>query len=120
MIRSIDAGSPLPPFEQLRRQIVESVRSGDLVPGAKLPTVRGLADELGLAPNTVAKAYRELERGEVIVTRGRRGSYIAATGDPTRRQAQTAATEYAALIRQLDLTIEDGLQIVTAALRSGA
>ncbi|SCE03706.1 regulatory protein, gntR family, partial [Streptomyces sp. SolWspMP-sol7th] len=58
---AVDAASALAPYEQLRAQIAEQARSGALPAGYRLPTVRGLAQELGLAANTVAKAYRALE-----------------------------------------------------------
>ncbi|RUQ87977.1 GntR family transcriptional regulator [Labedella gwakjiensis] len=112
----IDPASATAPFEQLRTQIVDAVRSGALVAGTKLPTVRKLADDLGLAPGTVARAYRELERDEVIETRGRHGTFVAATGDPTQRQAQAAATAFADRARQLGLTPDDALGYARAAL----
>jgi DNA-binding transcriptional regulator YhcF (GntR family) len=112
----IDPASATAPFEQLRTQIISGVKDGTLVPGAKLPTVRNLADELGLAPNTIARAYRELERDDVIETRGRNGTFIAATGDAGHRHAQQAATAYAERTAQLGLTTTEALAIVTAAL----
>lgn len=112
----IDAGSPMPPYEQLRMQVLDAVRAGSLVPGAKLPTVRRLADDLGLAPNTVARAYRELERDRVIETRGRNGSFIAATGDAAQRQAQEAASSYAGRMRQLGIAPAEAVELVRAAL----
>ncbi|WP_235491788.1 GntR family transcriptional regulator [Leifsonia sp. Root112D2] len=115
-MRVIDPKSATPPYEQLRVQVIEAVRAGELTPGTRLPTVRRLADDLGLAPNTVARAYRELERDEVIETRGRNGSFIAATGDATHRQAQLAATVYAERTAQLGVTRAEALAIVTAAL----
>lgn len=113
---AIDEGSSAPPYEQLRRQVIERVRTGDLVPGDKLPTVRGLAGELGLAAATVARAYRELEQDDVIETRGRKGSYVSAVGDPTHKQAQLAAVAYADRVKSLGLDAEEALSIVTAAL----
>jgi DNA-binding transcriptional regulator YhcF (GntR family) len=115
---TIDSASPTPPFEQLRLQVIEAVRSGELAPGSRLPPVRALADELGLAANTVARAYKELEHDEVIETRGRAGSFIAPQGDVTHRQAQAAASAYAERIASLGLTPDEGLTIVTAALRA--
>ena len=112
----IDQHSPTPPYEQLRAQVIEGVRTGALAPGDKLPTVRRLAEDLGLAPNTVARAYRELETDEVIETRGRLGSFIAATGDATHRQAQLAAVAYAERVRSLGLPTEEALAIVRTAL----
>ena len=113
---SIDATSATPPFEQLRVHVIDAVRESSLVPGTRLPTVRKLADELGLAANTVARAYRELERDDVIETRGRHGSFIAATGDATHKQAQLAASVFADRMRQLGIPTDDALSIVTSAL----
>ncbi len=112
----IDAASPVPPYEQLRVQVLEGVRAGTFAPGAQLPTVRRLAEELGIAPNTVARSYRELERDEVIETRGRNGSFIASTGDATQRQAAAAAAAYAERIRQLRLPEDEAVELVRRAL----
>ncbi|MFD4422510.1 GntR family transcriptional regulator [Agromyces sp. NPDC058484] len=115
---SIDPAASDPPFEQVRRQVTDAVRSGELVPGARMPTVRALAAELDLAVNTVAKAYRALESDHIIETRGRAGSFVSATGDPTEQQAQLAASAYADRIARLGLSPEVGLTIVRAALRA--
>lgn len=112
----VDPSETAPVFEQLRRQVIEAVRDGRLAAGTKLDTVRGLAEELGIAPNTVAKAYRLLEADEVIETRGRAGTFIAAHGDPTTRQAQLAAAAYAERIRELGITQDEALALVRAAL----
>lgn len=115
---TVDPSSAVPPFEQLRAQVLEAVRSGVLVTGAKLPTVRALADELGLAPNTVARAYRELESAGIIETRGRNGSFVSPHGDATERQAQVAARSYVDRIRQLGVENDAALALVEDALRS--
>jgi len=86
----IDPQGPEAPFEQLRRQIAEGAADGTYPAGHQLPTVRGLAADLGLAANTVAKAYRALEADGVIETRGRAGSFVAA------RHAPDDATDAAA------------------------
>ncbi|MGG7507269.1 GntR family transcriptional regulator [Plantibacter sp. YIM 135249] len=114
---TIDQTGTVAVFEQLRTQVIEAVRDGSLAAGAKLPTVRGLADELGIAPNTVAKAYRALETDEVIETRGRAGTFISAHGDATERHAQQAAVAFADRIRQLGVSPADALALVEAALR---
>ncbi|HSF26217.1 MAG TPA: GntR family transcriptional regulator [Actinomycetes bacterium] len=77
MIVDIDPASPVPPYEQIRTQVVALVESGGLTVGARLPTVRQLAIELGVAPGTVAKAYRELETAGVVITKGRHGTLVA-------------------------------------------
>ena len=57
---TITADSPVPPFEQVRAQLAQQILDNKLVVGTRLPTVRRLAADLGLAANTVARAYREM------------------------------------------------------------
>jgi len=113
---SIDPAASAPPSEQIRVRVIEAVRAGELVPGTRMPTVRALAAELDLAVNTVAKAYRALESEHVIETRGRAGSFVSATGDPTEQQAQLAASAYAGRIAELGLEPAHALELVRAAL----
>jgi DNA-binding transcriptional regulator YhcF (GntR family) len=104
----LDGDSTVPPFEQLRTQIVSRAASGDLPAGTRLPTVRALAAELGLAANTVAKAYRSLETDGVVTTEGRRGTFVSgASGD-----ARAAATAYVATAQRLELTLPEALRLV--------
>lgn len=114
----IDPNSTVPPYEQLRAGIASQVSDGRLSAGVKLPTVRGLAGELGLAVNTVARAYRELEASGLIETRGRAGSFVGARGDLSRDRVRLAAAEYAATASDLGISEDEALAIVTAALRS--
>ncbi|UYP19845.1 GntR family transcriptional regulator [Rhodococcus sp. Z13] len=116
---TIDPDSPVPPFEQLRRRIVDLVHDGELIAGTKLPTVRGLADTLGIAPNTVAKTYRELEKLGVLEAHGRAGTFVADTGDPTRTRAQQATSAYVGEVRALGMSDDEILEFVAAALRAG-
>ncbi|WP_033286292.1 GntR family transcriptional regulator [Streptomyces sp. NRRL F-525] len=106
------------PYEQIRAQISERARSGALPVGYKLPTVRGLAESLGLAANTVAKAYRALETDGVIETRGRNGTFVAAAGSAAEREAATAAQAYGERVRRLGLSESDALAAVRDALRA--
>ena len=78
MIVSVDSTSPVPPFEQVRSSLAARINDRSLPVGTKLPTVRKLAADLGVAPNTVARAYRELEEAGLIETRGRAGSFVGA------------------------------------------
>jgi DNA-binding transcriptional regulator YhcF (GntR family) len=119
MMLVIDPDSGVAPFEQLRGQILAAVRAGELRPGAKLPTVRRLADDLGIAPNTVARSYRELERDGVIETRGRNGSIVAAsatTATAEQDPATAAARAYAVRARELGLAPAAALALVRTAL----
>ncbi|MFJ4467652.1 GntR family transcriptional regulator [Streptomyces sp. NPDC089424] len=112
----IDTASAVPPFEQLRAQLARQIQDRTLVVGTRLPTIRRLAADLGLAANTVGRAYRELEEAGLIETRRAAGSFVAATGEDGREQARHAATEYAALITRLGISPDEALNIVRAAL----
>jgi len=114
---TIDPAAAAAPFEQLRAGVVDAVQSGRLAPGDRLPTVRALAERLGLATNTVAKAYRALEGDGVIETRGRNGTVIAEHGDAGRRALQRAAADFAALARRVGVDAAEAREIVDAALR---
>nr|WP_222109068.1 GntR family transcriptional regulator [Streptomyces cupreus] len=107
-----------PPYEQVRAQISEQARTGVLPVGYRLPTVRGLAGSLGLAANTVAKAYRALETDGVIETRGRNGTFVAAAGSAAEREAASAAQAYAERVRRLGLAEGEALDAVRDALRA--
>ncbi|AMM19919.1 GntR family transcriptional regulator [Frondihabitans sp. PAMC 28766] len=115
---TIDPRSATPPFEQLRVQLLEQVGSGELPAGARLPTVRRLAEDLGLAANTVARAYRELEADGFIQTRGRNGSFVAPQGEAAERQAQEAARAYVDRVSKLGISRAEALRFVTGALGS--
>ncbi|WP_431918913.1 GntR family transcriptional regulator [Micromonospora wenchangensis] len=73
----IEPSSAVPPFEQVRQQIAELIRWGVLAEGQRLPTVRQLAADLGLANGTVARAYQELEAAGLVVTRRAAGTRVA-------------------------------------------
>jgi DNA-binding transcriptional regulator YhcF (GntR family) len=115
---TIDPRSPVAPYEQLRAQIAGQARAGTLPVGHRLPTVRALAGELGLAPNTVAKAYRVLEADGVVETRGRNGTFVAAAGDAAAREAAAAAQAYAQRVHRLGLDRAAALAAVEDALRA--
>ncbi|MEO3975416.1 GntR family transcriptional regulator [Streptomyces sp. CAU 1734] len=114
----LDPDSATAPFEQLRAQISEQARSGALPTGYRLPTVRGLAEELGLAANTVAKAYRALEADGVVETRGRNGTVVAAAGDAAARELAAAAESFAVRARRLGLPESAAAEAARAALRA--
>lgn len=110
----LDHDSAEPPYEQVRRQITEAVDTGELAPGEKLPPVRTLAAEVGLAANTVAKAYKELEALGVVATRGRAGTVVLGRG--ADRSAREAAATYVATVRALGLDADEALELVRRAL----
>jgi DNA-binding transcriptional regulator YhcF (GntR family) len=94
---TIDPADAHPPFEQLRRQLIDQIMGHRLPAGTKLPAVRKLATDLALAPNTVARAYRELESEGYLITQGRNGTIvapIAGTDEDTARRAAELATRF--------------------------
>ncbi|HEY7223813.1 MAG TPA: GntR family transcriptional regulator [Micromonosporaceae bacterium] len=117
---TVDPGSPTPPYEQIRAQIATMIEAGTLPAGSQLPTIRQLAADLGLAANTVARAYRELETEGWVVSRVRHGTTVAAR--PTlpeadvRRRLDEAAQSFATLARQLGVDPDDAQAQVRAAL----
>lgn len=74
---SVTTTDPTPPYEQVRRQLAALIGSGALPRGERLPPLRQLAGDLGLAVGTVARAYRELEAAGLIVSRRGGGTRVA-------------------------------------------
>lgn len=100
----IDPSAAHPPFEQLRRQLIEQIMTRRLPAGARLPAVRRLAADLGLAPGTVARAYRELETEGYLITQGRNGTIVApvaAVDDTSQLRAAELARGYVVGMREL-------------------
>lgn len=115
----LDPGSPVPPYEQLRSAVALQVAEGTLVAGTRLPTVRALAADLGLAVNTVAKAYRALESDGVIETRGRAGTYVASrTLADGSTGLEELAAGYALAARRAGLTAPEAVTLVHRAWES--
>ena len=112
----IDSASPVPPFEQLRAQLAGQIQERTLAVGTRLPTIRRLAADLGLAVNTVGRAYRELEEAGLIETRGPAGSFVSAAGEKGRERASRAAADYAAVIASVGIDTNEAIRIVQAAL----
>jgi GntR family transcriptional regulator len=101
----LDPSAREPLSEQLRSALATRIASGRLAPGERMPTVRDLAAELEIAPNTVAKAYRDLASAGLIAGRGRRGTFVSerfseSVGDGDARLAE-AAEAYSRRARQL-------------------
>jgi DNA-binding transcriptional regulator YhcF (GntR family) len=114
----IDPGSATPPYEQLRAEVARRAAAGELPVGARLPTVRALAEEAGVAVNTVARAYKELEADGVIETRGRAGSFVAAQ-DEVPAALRAAAVAYAQLARRLGASDDDARRVIDEAVAAG-
>ena len=91
MILRVDDSSPVPAFEQIRTQVRALVEGGVLTPGTRMPPIRQLAGDLGIATNTVQRAYRELEGDGLLEARGRHGTVVRA--EAVRRAGPPAPAE---------------------------
>jgi GntR family transcriptional regulator len=108
VILEVDPSSAVPPYDQVRAQLTGLITSGALAPGTRLPTIRQLAGDLGLAPGTIGRAYHELEQAALVTSRGRHGTRVA-----TRPPVADAAVHG-------PLLDEAAAAFVAAALRTGA
>lgn len=82
----IEAKDGVPIYLQVMQQIKYLVASGRLQPGEELPSIRALAEQLLVNPNTIARAYRELENAGVVEKRRTAGTYVAETGSPLAKK----------------------------------
>jgi GntR family transcriptional regulator len=114
---SVDLGAPVPPYEQVRAQVAGLIARGALAEGERLPTVRALAADLGLAVNTVARAYKELEAEGMVTTRRRAGTVVAHGSQAADVALNRSAAEYAACAARAGLSESAAMDLVRAALR---
>lgn len=116
----VETASPVPAYEQIRAQITSLADHGVLSAGTRLPPIRQLAADLGLAPGTVAKAYALLEKSGITSTHRRRGTLIndRAVLDPGEqlRELHRAAAAYARTVHLLDIDQQAARQAIDAAL----
>ena len=111
---TVDDANPTPPFEQIRAQIESQILLGTLTNGQRLPTVRQLAVDLGLAPGTVARAYSALETGGLIETRRGAGTSVSLQSE-NYPEVLDAAIEFAELARERNLTLDAAILALRAA-----
>jgi GntR family transcriptional regulator len=114
--------SPVPPYEQLREQIAGLIATGLLQAGQRLPPVRQVAADLGLAGGTVARAYRELAQAGLVEGGGRHGTLIR-SGSSTlandrsgQAELSAAADHLASIARDLGVSDDAVLAVVRSAL----
>jgi len=116
---SVDPSSPTPPFEQIRAQLQQMIAGGVLAEGARLPPIRQLAGDLGLANNTVARAYRELEIDGLVEAKGRHGTVVTGTVAMNRKQRKQvvdhAAETFAREVQHHGGGLDDALEAVRQA-----
>jgi GntR family transcriptional regulator len=96
---TVDPGSGVPIYLQIIEQITRSVALGVLAGGEQLPTVKQLALDLAVNPNTVARAYRDLERAEIIETAVGRGSFVRGDGTTGKSAAAVRGVAAKAMLR---------------------
>lgn len=112
---TLDPDDPTPPYEQLRRQLADLITAGQLAPGDRLPPLRQLAGDLGLAVGTVARTYRELEQEGLLTSSRGGGTRVTSRGTPpttTRRRLLAGMTrDFVERARGLGFTDDE---IVTA------
>jgi DNA-binding transcriptional regulator YhcF (GntR family) len=117
----VDTSSPVPPYEQIRAQLGVMVTSGVLPEGTRLPPIRQLAGDLGLATNTVGRAYHELELEGLVETRGRHGTVVRpqVTLDAPERQVvvEQAADAFALEVQHHGAGLDDALAAVRHAFQ---
>lgn len=131
----LDPADPAPPYEQVRRGLVDRIAAGTLLPGDRLPAIRALAQELGLSAGTVARAYKELEEAGLLTTRRGAGTRIADGIDPTAlpgtsdtdpriaaiaAEAVTAVRAAGLPLEQLPAAVRDAVAQTTAQVDAGA
>lgn len=115
---SVDPTSPIPVSEQIRSQLLDLIRNGTLGPGTRLPTVRQLAADLGVATNTVTKVFAALERDGLVVANRRQGTVVQPFGErtePQRRRALADATvRYVDELTRLGVSIDEAITTLRA------
>ncbi|WP_254780981.1 GntR family transcriptional regulator [Modestobacter sp. DSM 44400] len=115
---AVDLASPTPPYEQIRAQMAAVIDSGQLDAGTRLPTIRALAADLGVATGTVARAYRELETAGLVASRRRLGTVVTGPSTPATASVDVrqAATELATRARRAGMSEETTISLLRAAL----
>tara|TARA_B100000953_G_scaffold273432_1_gene245500 strand:- start:78 stop:536 length:459 start_codon:yes stop_codon:yes gene_type:complete len=126
LVVRLDPTASVPLYEQLRAQLSVMVAVGHLEPGCRLPTVRHLADTVDLAPGTVARAYREMERDGALVGQGRRGTFVSDEpphSEPLRQRRERlagAADRFAFELRQLGVDADESHRLLDEAIAQTA
>ena len=99
----LDPTSRTPVYLQIKEQITELIVMGVFLPESRLPSVRALATETGLNPNTVQKAYQELESEGVIYTVGGKGCFVGGRENAAEANRERAENELQEALRQARL-----------------
>ncbi len=113
----ISASDGVPIYQQIVNQVKYLIAAGRLSVGEELPPIRVLAERLLVNPNTVARAYRELESAGVVAMRRTAGTYVAETGSPLarRERLKIVAERVDALLaeaRQLGISVDELIELI--------
>jgi GntR family transcriptional regulator len=113
----ISAGDGVPIYQQIVNQVKYLIASGRLEPGEEMPPIRVLAERLLVNPNTVARAYRELESAGVVEKRRTAGTYVSESGSPLarRERLKIIAERVDALLaeaRQLGIGVDELIALI--------
>ena len=117
---SLRGGGPI--YQQLKEEVIRLACEGILAPDEQLPSVRALARELGINPNTVAKAYQELENEGIIYSMGGRGSFISGdsfAAEGLKKDAAANLQTAAEKARRVGLTREEAEAVLAAVFEQG-
>ena len=101
-------------FEQIRSQIIRFIQTGILKPDDKLPSVRNLAGDLGINPNTVMKAYQELEKEGYIYTLNKKGVFVADKSAKSEKSDQDEIRSYLMHLKKTGATREEILEVLNS------
>ena len=99
-------------YEQIRSQIEKFIKNGILKPDDKLPSVRTLAEDLGINPNTVMKAYQELERNGYIYTLNKKGVFVAKDPEVMKRHNRKDAVYMITTLKEEGFSREELLEVM--------
>jgi GntR family transcriptional regulator len=113
----ISGSDGVPIYQQIVNQVKYLIAAGRLAPGDEMPPIRVLAEQLLVNPNTVARAYRELESAGVVEKRRTAGTYVAETGSPLarRERLKIVAERVDALLaeaRQLGIGVDELIELI--------
>ena len=117
---SLRSGGPI--YQQLKEEVIRLACEGILAPDEQLPSVRALARELGINPNTVAKAYQELENEGVIYSMGGRGSFISGdllAAEGVKKEAAANLAVAAEKAKRVGLSREEAFEVIASVFEQG-
>lgn len=116
VIIDVDTASAVPAYEQVRSQLSEMILAGSLPAGHRLPPIRQLAADLGLAPGTIARVYGELEASGLVTSRVRHGTVVnvvpQASAAERRARTREAARAFVLAAQRMEVGLDEALDAV--------